>query len=560
MGPGGKFVIKFLVVLCLGFKMSVAQASSSELVADFYKNSLYNLEPGSKLNFEKFNSLLQSYDLRSVEDTLETLSSLYPEFFANYILMYHSRSLQTSSFEYPRAILFDRSGHFVFSFNGNPQHRGFYNLELMHFIPEERRFEFREVTFSGDGSKPPRISEANPAKCMACHQSPSRATNDPRPNWEPYNIWPGAYGSLNGTLTPDSRALNQASQKGLEEEMVQKAALEKTKFDYYDQRVRPDHPRYKWLNPHFRAKNTTEFTEIIAAPTALRAGRLMSEMDPELLEHLKYPLLGVMRCGKLMVSPDKYEWLKNSLAEMGRQASVSPSTYGESIHPVTLLRQIDKKFDGIYKDAILRPQIEKMKTEYLEEAKRQQREFHGVNISNGLNFLLEPFGVSTHDWSMDFHTEGNLAFSERFGVPGYPHKTMRMGYRAAFGDWEGDQMCIEIGLKSEKAFNAFFQSPAFKKFIEAREIEFTKQNQPLINRCIKCHSSGDYSVPQIPFDNESQLAFALKQRAIFSPRTLLDDIKHRTGPFAEAHERMPLGLNPTPHQVQTLISYLESLN
>ena len=59
-------------------------------------------------------------------------------------------------------------------------------IELTCFRDDKSAFEYHEITFDG---KMANISSANPAKCLACHGA------DPRPNWNAYSFWPGAYGA-----------------------------------------------------------------------------------------------------------------------------------------------------------------------------------------------------------------------------------------------------------------------------------------------------------------------------------------------------------------------------
>ncbi len=61
---------------------------------------------------------------------------------------------------------------------------------MVQFRDFTKEFEFHRVQFphevgeNGDVN----FSETNPATCITCH------TKKPRPNWERYDEWPGAYG------------------------------------------------------------------------------------------------------------------------------------------------------------------------------------------------------------------------------------------------------------------------------------------------------------------------------------------------------------------------------
>jgi len=139
------------------------------------------------------------------------LSRLPNEIKSEHILMFESKSLQEASYQLPRVILFSPKGHFVMTFNGDPSQRGFEALETMRFVRSQNkpRFIFQEIVFPDDLKarkdflqKSRKIKELdelsdrslrfgpNPPLCLTCHRS------DPRPNWEHYAFWPGAYGQF----------------------------------------------------------------------------------------------------------------------------------------------------------------------------------------------------------------------------------------------------------------------------------------------------------------------------------------------------------------------------
>lgn len=140
------------------------------------------------------------YDLSLQKKTIPATLEALPDIFkTNFTLVYNSPSMQGSTFQHPRAIMFNEDSSLVVTFNGDPEHRGYQHLEAVQFIKEEARWEFFDISFEDDT---PRLSDPNPSTCLACHQYPARSKADPRPNWEPYNVWPNLYGSLGGTLDP----------------------------------------------------------------------------------------------------------------------------------------------------------------------------------------------------------------------------------------------------------------------------------------------------------------------------------------------------------------------
>jgi hypothetical protein len=93
----------------------------------------------------------------------------------------------------------------VIAFNGSPAQQGFYQLEAMQWRPKTRSFHLRRFDFPtpSDADQKVKISRKNPKACLGCHKS------DPRPNWEPYAHWPGAYAGADDVLSADGETLNK---------------------------------------------------------------------------------------------------------------------------------------------------------------------------------------------------------------------------------------------------------------------------------------------------------------------------------------------------------------
>src|SRR2546422_1224864 len=117
--------------------------------------------------------------------------------------LFESRSLQGASFDSPRAIVFGPDARFIVTFNGSPAQRGFRVVETMEFDDETKEFRLRELLFPERGAIVDRVvvSEVNPERCARCHGTP------PRPVWDTFPLWPGAYGERYRTnLSPRERA------------------------------------------------------------------------------------------------------------------------------------------------------------------------------------------------------------------------------------------------------------------------------------------------------------------------------------------------------------------
>ena len=125
----------------------------------------------------------------------ELLGRLDPELLGNYLLMHNSSSLQLSTPDSPRVILFSNDASFIMAFNGSADLGGNKRLEMIQFNQKENRFEFYEADFPEKADGAVTFSEKNPEECRSCHRV------DLRPNWDAYPFWKDAYGSIDGSDT-----------------------------------------------------------------------------------------------------------------------------------------------------------------------------------------------------------------------------------------------------------------------------------------------------------------------------------------------------------------------
>lgn len=160
---------------------------------------------------ESIKELIRNRNIRTME---EFISELPDDILTNYTLMHDSKSLHGSSFAQPRALLFGENGQWIVSFNGSTTQAAGSMVEMMIYNPLDKTYAFHELDFS-DATP---VLKENPAKCLACHGS------NPRPIWDHYNAWPGAYGDVDDRYTE-------------EEYKYLTAFIEKA----------PTHPRYKYL-------------------------------------------------------------------------------------------------------------------------------------------------------------------------------------------------------------------------------------------------------------------------------------------------------------------------
>ena len=171
--------------------------------------------------FEDLVDLIKSKHLQTLEEVLPLLPE---ELRSHYTLMRESRSLQAASDLDPRVIMYGRDAKLTCTFNGDSSQRGFDTLECFQFRDETSSFDFRQIQFPTDenGLLQVEYSESNRSvdkkiSCTGCHMA------DPRPNWDSYSHWPGAYGENDDTPQDNFQKYSRFVAK------------------------RGSHPRYQWL-------------------------------------------------------------------------------------------------------------------------------------------------------------------------------------------------------------------------------------------------------------------------------------------------------------------------
>ncbi len=194
-------------------------------------------------NFELISKMIDNPDSpKTVEQFLEVLSQKDPEFFKHFTLMRESQSLQGSTPQFPRAIVFGEDAKFVLTFNGSPNQTGYQKIEMMQFVESQdgkSGFELRELTFGKD--QRPMLSAANPAECSRCHGT------DPKPIWEEYDRWPGAFGEDDDALI-DFDEVQKYPPGGYDNPQYVATHRQHLKEYRAFQKLRTNHERYRFLN------------------------------------------------------------------------------------------------------------------------------------------------------------------------------------------------------------------------------------------------------------------------------------------------------------------------
>jgi hypothetical protein len=500
-------------------------------------------------DFESLDDVLALPGSSSMEGFLANWKKQKPEYFSNYVVGYRSRSLQQSDGKNPRIIMFSANADLAMAFNGHPKHRGYSQLEVMRFNHAKEAFEFYEVDFSGQ--QKPKLSEPNPAKCLECHQSASRANVDPRPNWEPYNVWLGFYGSLDDSTEMSKSFFLKGPRfnKQTDTPLIADLENEEAGFEKFVYDIQPNHPRYKILDPinntYLASEKTIngDFTNRLAVLNFRRVARLMKEQTA-IYEKVKWTLWGYANCGQSFFVPrETYSWL----------VSVSPRT------------EIGR-YDMPQQPPALPPCPPKMAEigacDPSAPAKPVVITYPYVENANVINTMFEPFGVNTEDWSMDFKTSGRFAFAERFGVTNDPRPPINAAIKKIFGDdpeLKG-ATCDEIKSRSMDVFGTVEKAKKLRDGLLAL-VPPPPPRKPLLERCISCHvekAGGVGGPPPLPFNDPAKLKQALQESG-YKRGTLLDEITYRTGSLAQEREQMPPRGIPTSQEREELLGFLKAL-
>lgn len=196
----------------------VAFLFSSSAFGQPTRDSLYEAPKVSaelNLTCSELFGWMDSKNPASVEETLKLIQSRKPKYLTQTVFAYDSRSLQSSSYSNPRAIVFGGNAETILAFNGQQDQTGYERLEVACFNRSENSFEFHDVAFPKEAKSAEVLSDLTDTEksqnfvrtngragrdCRQCHQSPSR------PNWDAYPFWPGFYGAVDDSHTYSDRA------------------------------------------------------------------------------------------------------------------------------------------------------------------------------------------------------------------------------------------------------------------------------------------------------------------------------------------------------------------
>jgi cytochrome c553 len=482
-----------------------------------------------------FESLSRVIAARHVGTVEELLAALPEDLRTHYSLVFSSRSLQDASLENPRAVLFGSSAQLILTFNGDPSQRGFEAVETMEFDAHANRFIFREITFSSDKSQPAaRISDPNPARCVACHDRPGR------PIWDVPPAWPGVYGERYGA------GLSTMELRGLRRFLGTQAT----------------HPRYRYL---LGAAALADRDTYVSSSRAAYNGVSVEPPNARLSSQLaKFNVRSIL--SQLASQPGFASHLNVLLASAGSSCGAIADFYPPSLQPA-----IAADYQSYSKATAVADRGQfSAKTLRLGGRESPYSGLASPAEFTELRYVAErALNVSTRHWTLAFE-RGSYDMSAPAGTPTLeqalfewlartdPELRAVAAYRTFNAD---DAYCQHLKRASQLSIAAWLEAHAeFAPAPDAPRNAAAGHDAPgltpaLVQQCAACHSSD--IAPALPFSDPAALAVRLLDGKYPHGR-LLDEILFRLTPAAGAG-RMPRGVAVDSTEQRELEEYFVNL-
>jgi len=348
-------VIQLSVVLAVLFSMALEKKGNPKFAEISLGANVARGIAGDSPIVPPVLTLDQINQLGSKANTVDDfIQSLPTEITSQYVMMYESKSLQKASPKKPRVILHGKDAKIIFSFAGKPEKsKAEEVVELIRFDDQAKQFDFYELTFNGSSGGV--LSERNPIRCLECHRS-----KDPRPNWEPYNRWPGSFGSKGDIPTQiETQYLKEFFSDPSREKRYQ--ALDPT---YFEISKKAD----LFKQHRFVSTPNVSFTLMLSQLNVARVAQMI-RLTPD-YDRLKFAIMGQLLCDSaVQFFPEKIsqEWI-----------ALKKEVFTES---------------------------ETLSEASVEELKAYVRP---------LRYLFESRGVFMQDWFMNFEIDSSNTFASPF--------------------------------------------------------------------------------------------------------------------------------------------------
>jgi hypothetical protein len=221
-----------------------------------------------EITYSQIKRVIDDCRFTTIEEVLGALPQSRRSLFA---LVHDSRSRQGATPDFPRVIL--QGDPVTLAYNGSPAENGFYDLELFEFSRERNQFEFHNIHL--EPGKPPQFSQTNPAECLRCHRQ------DPRPNWDTYQLWPGAF-----KADDDNLFFKEEVRVSAEQPLFKRFLKNK------------ESPRYRGLSfEYYSGFGGTPNERLGVALSRMNAEKNVSFLlSSALLSAYRYALLGAIEC------------------------------------------------------------------------------------------------------------------------------------------------------------------------------------------------------------------------------------------------------------------------
>ena len=459
--------------------------------------------------------------------TIEELLPLLPaELRANFTLMYESGSIQSGSKKKPRAILFSKDGKFSLTFNAGdePKQIGNDKIEVMQFDDQRKKFELFELGFSGKG--PPKISEANPQKCLACHH------NEPRPIWGGYPQWPGAYGS-----TDDELDALQGERRPFRKFRKFAETQPRYKNLIFDSQSK-NYPYLRDKSSNFDVRPNLRLTKAMAQLNSQRVMELLRK-SPSYPEYRAQILSKIYGCDP---DPDQPPSLRDLISKAGVPLSEWTLLKGNTPGGTAF-------FDGDYNQS-LGGRI------YYEGATGIER-----YVARG---IIDDLAPQSPELLTLFRSTGDQAFYQGMLDRDYAPPASFVTPTGAKNPWDRppqstcDTLNALIAKAPAQANCVANSNPVAPQAggLVAITAAMNGGKQILLNRCQVCHTSETSTAPQFPFGNERELSKLIARNPEFLKRLLF-----RISDQAPADLKMPApGGSLTTDERSSVEFYLKNLN
>jgi len=362
------------------------------------------------------------------------------------------------------------------------------------------------------------VSEPNPERCRACHGSP------PRPVWDTYPLWPGAYGETPSRAAP---------------------ARERSGWASFS-RLRSHDARYRYLVDPKETALDEAARRYTGAATVLRNAELS-----ELFGALNAKAVA----SELRASP-RFNGARDALLI----ALATPCGDIEEALPEDARASFRRDYDGFARGAA--------EANAVQDAYKAQRAepplptpLRSLALAPAmirLRYVAEhELGVPSAGWTLALE-KGSYDFASA-ARPAESFERKLFAELAGSDErllavyWNGSDtraLCSLLREPGRVASGGSRLSPHGVSGVEARP------EAMLVERCASCHEGG--AGPPIPFGDPARLAPELA-RSTRTRSSLLDDIRFRLDGAAGA-ERMPVGFNPTPEVRAQLLTYLSDLS